>query len=142
MNGDSENTEIEVLINSFFTEMNVWEKFCYAVDNEQGLSVNERNFKQVSRASEIVEKFLTKKERKWGLPNNISYGHEGSYNYNPEEEKIVSIEVKGNTATVTTAREKPISETNKYIVKRIKGDWLIDSKKRYSWREKWEMAYL
>ncbi len=133
---------IEKVIYSFFTEMNKWEKFCNQIDNNNNLSFEEKELRQKELAVKIVDKFLTKKERKMGLPNNISYGHEGSYTYNPDEEKIISIEIKKNKAIVTTQREKPIKDSNKYILKNVRGIWLIDSKKNYTWEEKWVNAIL
>ncbi len=133
---------IENLVYSFFTEMNKWEKFCYEVDNNKNILYEDKRTEQKKEAERIVNRFLTNKERKMGLPNYISYGHEGSYKYNPEEEKIISIEVEKNKVIVTTFREKPIEDYNKYVLKRVKENWLIDSKKNYSWKEKWENAIL
>lgn len=137
------NKEIENLIYSFFTEMNKWEKYCYEVDNNTELSFEDKRLKQKEEVKIIVDKFLTKKERKMGLPDNISYGHEGSYTYNPDEEKIVDIEVDNKKAIITTQREKPLNEQNQYILKNTKNGWRIDYKKRFSsWKKKWENAIL
>ena len=137
------NKEIEALMYAFFTEMNKWEKFCYEIDYETQLTVEEKLSEQRKEAKKIVDRFLTKKERKRGLPDNISYGHEGSYKYNPEEEKITAIEVEKNKAIVTTRREKPMKRSIMYILKKQKGQWLIDSRKKYSsLREKWENSIL
>ncbi len=133
-----EELKIEQLVYSFFVEMNKWEKYCYKVDRDKSLSFEEQELKQIEKATEIVDKYFTKKERKMGLPNCISYGHEGSYRYNIEEEKITSIEIEKNKATVTTQREKPMNEQYIYTLKSIKNDWRIDSKKRFSvGKEKW-----
>lgn len=134
---------IKELMNSFFTKMNLWEIYCKKVDENDTLSPEVQNSKQILKATDIVNEFLTLKERKRGLPNCISYGHTGSYKYNPNEEKIISIEIEENKTTVLTERKKPTESSNKYILKKIKGKWLIDSKKRYSqWKKKWENAIL
>lgn len=133
---------IKKVIYSFFSEMNKWEKICNQIDNNRDLSFEEKELKQKELVTKIVDKFLTKKERKMGLPNNISYGHEGSYTYDPNEEEIISIEIEKNKAIVTTQREKPIKDANKYILKKIQGTWLIDSKKNYTWEKKWANAIL
>lgn len=135
--------EIENQVYSFFKEMKLWEKLCNEVDNDDSLTFEEQELKQISGAKKIVQQFLTQKERKRGLPNNISYGDDGSYTYNPDEEKIVDIEIDKNTAIVSTEREKPMEEKNKYVLKNKNNKWLIDSKKSYSsWKNKWENSIL
>ena len=123
--------EIDELMHSFFTEMNNWERFCNQIDRESTFSYEIKSKKQKDEVRKITDKYLTKKERKMGLPEFISYGDEGSYSYNPDEEEIVVIEIIKNNATVTTARKKPIEQQYRYFLKKSKDGWLIDSKKDF-----------
>ncbi|RJU69556.1 hypothetical protein DW693_19865, partial [Bacteroides sp. AM26-11] len=69
----------------------------------------------------------------------ISYGNEGSYEYDIDEEKITDIVEEGKDRIVVhTYREMPMQEKKQYIFLFKKGKWLLDSKKRYSsWKQKW-----
>ncbi len=137
---EMEYEKIKNMMLLFFEEMNAWEKYCNTID-ESSLSYEEKKAKKVEKVTKIVDKFFTKKERKMGLPNCISYGVEGSYEYNPEEETVISIEIDKSKAIVSTKKDE--SELNKYILKKTKGHWLIDSKKNYSsWKGKWENVQL
>lgn len=89
--------------------------------------------------TEIFAQFVTPKERKQSRPNTISYGDEGSYEYDPEEEVIVSArEEKVNKVIVATYREDPMEEQFEYALMQKDGKWLIDTKKCYDdLKEKW-----
>lgn len=137
---EEEEALIQRQINSFFVEMNKWEKFCNSLEDDSSISYQEKEELQKMRVSEIFKKYCTRKERLQGKPNIISFGQMGSYIYNIEEEKIREIVFDSSLmSTVSTEREQPMSEMYQYTIKKIKGIWLIDSKKRYStWERKWK----
>ncbi len=136
---EQEKKTIENRLISFFIEMNKWEKNCNQIENDASLTFQEKEQNEKKIVSEIFEKFCTKKDRLQGLPNIISFGNEGSYIYDPIEEKITEITFEDKSkAIATTRRNKPIEQLHKFSLKKIKEIWLIDSKKRYSdWQKKW-----
>ena len=126
---------IEQVLRSFFTEEMEWERLC----DKELLSEQERN--QI--ISNIFDKYITLKERKYGDPAIRSYGNDGIYNYDPEKEIIESIEIRGSKAIVTTTREETFRETFQYALRKTDKGWLIDSKKIYStWEKKWKRGVI
>lgn len=95
--------------------------------------------KQKELVSKIFLTYCTSRERKYGRPTTISYGNEGSYEYDVNEEKITDIVEEGkNRIAVHTYREVPLRQKKQYIFLYSKGKWLLDSKKRYSvLKQKW-----
>lgn len=84
--------------------MNEWEKFCNNLKNENTqLSWNEKHDMMKQKATFIFTKYCTNKERKMSRPNALSWGSEGSYIYDPNEEKVIDIqETRKNKFTVIT----------------------------------------
>lgn len=139
-----ENQEIaRKIVEEFIFAMNEWEKQCNKIAEEK-LSFEEEHQKQKELVEKIFLKFCTQKERKQSRPNTISYGRESSYEYDPNNEKIISIvEEKKSKIIVSTFREKPMEEKRQYIILCKEGNWLIDTKKYYSnWKQKWLNASL
>ena len=128
---EEDKQKIEQVLRSFFTEEMEWERLC----DKELLSEQERN--QI--VSNIFDKYITLKERKYGDPAIRSYGNDDIYNYDPEKEIIESIEIRGSKAIVTMTREEPFRETFQYALRKTDKGWLIDSKKIYStWEKKWK----
>jgi hypothetical protein len=119
----------------FLKEMYEWELLCNKVDQDKSLTFEEQEYKQKEPLIKIFLKYCTQKDRTNGKPNVISYG-----NYIDEhEEKILKIiQEKENRIDVYT--QGATGEIGKYlyIFTKTKGEWLIDSKKRYSrLKNKW-----
>ena len=132
---EEDKQKIEQVLRSFFTEEMEWERLC----DKELLSEQERN--QI--ISNIFDKYITLKERKYGDPAIRSYGNDGIYNYDPEKEIIESIEIRGSKAIVTTTREETFRETFLYALRKTDKGWLIDSKKIYStWEKKWKRGVI
>lgn len=132
---EEDKQKIEQVLRSFFTEEMEWERLC----DKELLSEQERN--QI--ISNIFDKYITLKERKYGDPAIRSYGNDGIYNYDPEKEIIESIEIRGSKAIVTTTREETFRETFQYALRKTDKGWLIDSKKIYStWEKKWKRGVI
>ena len=132
---EEDKQKIEQVLRSFFTEEMEWERLC----DKELLSEQERN--QI--ISNIFDKYITLKERKYGDPAIRSYGNDGLYNYDPEKEIIESIEIRGSKAIVTTTREETFRETFQYALRKTDKGWLIDSKKIYStWEKKWKRGVI
>ena len=132
---EEDKHKIEQVLRSFFTEEMEWERLC----DKELLSEQERN--QI--ISNIFDKYITLKERKYGDPAIRSYGNDGIYNYDPEKEIIESIEIRGSKAIVTTTREETFRETFQYALRKTDKGWLIDSKKIYStWEKKWKRGVI
>ena len=132
---EEDKQKIEQVLRSFFTEEMEWERLC----DKELLSEQERN--QI--ISNIFDKYITLKERKYGNPAIRSYGNDGIYNYDPEKEIIESIEIRGSKAIVTTTREETFRETFRYALRKTDKGWLIDSKKIYStWEKKWKRGVI
>ena len=72
-----------------------------------------------------------KRKRQNGRPNTISYGEEGSFEYDPEEERIITTNECENKVLITTKRERPMQEEFIYTFAMEGRKWLLDSKKRY-----------
>lgn len=130
-------------VEDFIVAMNAWEKQCNEIE-EEDLDFEEEYNKQKQLVEKIFTEFCTTKERKQSRPNIISYGSEGSYEYDPFEEVIISIEQnEKDRVIVSTYREKPMQEKMQYIILCKNNKWLIDGKKRFSsWKNKWLNASL
>lgn len=118
----------------FISEMNEWEKFCNLVAQDKSLSYDEQCSLQKGRLLQIFDLYCKKSKRKNGRPNTISYGFEGTYEYDPHEEVIVTVEgskAREGKFWVYTLRKKPLNEKFLYTVSFSGGQWLIESKKRY-----------
>lgn len=130
---------IQDLLLQFMRDMHEWEIACNDIEKQSELSFEEQFNKQKELVSKIFLTYCTPRERKYGRPNTISYGEEGSNEYDVDEEKITDIAEEGkNKIVVYTYREVPMQEKKQYIFLLKKDKWLLDSKKRYSsWKQKW-----
>lgn len=108
--------------------MNEWEKFCNNLKNENTqLSWNEKHDMMKQKATFIFTKYCTNKERKMSRPNALSWGSEGSYIYDPNEEKVIDIqETRKNKFTVITQNDNKYLQ---YTIIKKENKYLIDSKK-------------
>ena len=140
-----ENIEniLKELLSSFIREMNEWEKLCNKTDSDNSLTHDAQMALLKEAKEKIFDKYVTQRKRVRGGPDEISYGQEGSYDYDPENEIIFEITVDKNKATISTQNSIPMEERKQYLLKRTKTGWLIDSKKRYSfYKERWESVNL
>ena len=130
---------IRDLLLQFMQNMHEWEVMCNDIAKQNELSFEEQFNKQKELVSKIFLNYCTSRERKNSRPTTISYGNEGPYEYDIDEEKITDIVEEGKDRIVVhTYREVPMQEKKQYIFLFKKGKWLLDSKKRYSsWKQKW-----
>ena len=137
---------LKKLVTGFISEMNAWEKKCEKIsdseDNDE--DVDDEWEEMEKKVHEIFSRFCTPKDRKQGRPNVISWGSEGSYDYDPKEELIKdTVEEKAGRFLVYTYREKPLKTSFCYVILETKGKLRIDSKKRkFNVSDKWENDYL
>jgi hypothetical protein len=120
-------------LNSFFNELNEWEKNCNIVDKDKTVSSEEIVARQKEKLSGIFNNYCTKKDRAHERPNVFSYSTENINN----NQKIVHVREteEANTAIAETDEDPFIYQ---FTLIRIKNRWLLDSKKRYSrWQKKW-----
>ena len=80
-----------------------------------------------------------KGKEKNGLPNIISYEVLSSEDEIPKMiVTSVNIDMKERIAILEVEIEDSLSSKYQYILKNCRGEWLIDSRKRYSnWKKKW-----
>ena len=137
---EKDREDILSLMGAFIQSMNEWEKFCNLIAQDKTLTFEEQFLKQKSLVIEIFQEYCTDKDRKFGRPTTVSYGNEGSYEYDPETEKILKIEDNDskNKTIIITESAGVLPSKYQYIVVKKKGKWLLDSKKRYSsWKKQW-----
>ena len=97
---------IQNLLLQFMQNMHEWEVMCNDIAKQSKLSFEEQFNKQKELVSKIFLTYCTSRERKYGRPTTISYGNEGSYEYDVNEEKITDIVEEGkNRIAVHTYRE-------------------------------------
>ena len=126
----------------FIKAMNSWEKECNKIE-EEDIDETEQFRLQKQMLTDIFSEYCTERKRQNGRPNTISYGEEGSFEYDPEEERIITTNECENKVLITTKRERPMQEEFIYTLLWKEGKWLLDSKKRYSrWKNKWEVVSL
>ena len=82
---------IQNLLLQFMQNMHEWEVMCNDIAKQSKLSFEEQFNKQKELVSKIFLTYCTSRERKYGRPTTISYGNEGSYEYDVNEEKITDI---------------------------------------------------
>lgn len=129
-------------LSDFIKEMNAWEIECGRIEDEN-IDEAEQFELQKNMLEDIFARYCTDKKRINGRPNTISYGEEGSFDYDPKEEKIIDTNEEKDKILITTQREVPMKEQFVYTLIRNGGVWLLDSKKRYStWKKKWEVVSL
>lgn len=130
---------------SFFSEMNAWEKECNLIsDREDEEDVDEEWDQQTEKVKEIFSKYCTPVKRTSGTSQGLTWGGEGSYIYDPHQEKVVEVQELGsNEAVVITNRKRPLEEDHRYVVKKIDGTWLLhDKKRRMAGTNAWKTDYL
>lgn len=132
---------IEELVMNFILEMNKWEKYCNELDENIQLAYEEARLLRKQRVASIISKYCTDKERKMSRPNALSWGVEGSYDYDPNEEKIIDIqESRKNRFLVITQTDNKYLQ---YIIVKKDNKYLIDCKKRrFLSEDKWSVDYL
>lgn len=86
---------IQNLLLQFMQNMHEWEVMCNDIAKQSELSFEEQFNKQKELVSKIFLTYCTSRERKYGRPTTISYGNEGSYEYDVNEEKITDIVEEG-----------------------------------------------
>ena len=124
----------------FIKAMNSWEKECNKIE-QKDIDETEQFRLQKQMLTDIFSEYCTERKRQNGRPNTISYGEEGSFEYDPEEERIITTNECENKVLITTKRERPMQEEFIYTLLWKGGKWLLDSKKRYSrWKNKWEVV--
>ena len=106
------------VVKLFIEKMHQWEIECNTIALDNSLTFQEQFSLQKGNLLEIFDFLCTKKERKNGKPNTISYGSNGSYEYDPSK-------------YVITYREDPLDEKFHYVLIESNGKWLIDAKKIY-----------
>ena len=119
----------------FLKEMYEWELFCNKINQDTESTFEEKEFKQKELIIKIFNKYCTQKDRVSGKPNVISYG---DY-INEHEEKILEI-IQEKEKRINVFTQGSTGEIGKYLYIFIKnkGEWLIDTKKRYSrLKNKW-----
>ena len=121
-----------------------WEVACNEIDSEKNIDYHARIEEQKRLLLSIFAEFCTERERKNSRPMTISYGTNGYFDYNIEQEEIVDVlEEKSNRIVVLTRREVPTLQKMQYVFLYKKGEWLIDSKKKfYKLKQKWESVSL
>lgn len=134
---------IENLLNSFFKEMNEWERHAYQFANqylEKGEDFPRDDLKK--SLTIIYDKYLIKKERRLGRLENLNFGDPPEYDASLEN--IDNIEIKNKSATVTTDRIYAGKSRNRiYKLKQSNDVWRIDSIKEFYERdEKWHIVHL
>lgn len=127
---------------SFMKEMHEWELFC---GEKSANGTSDEVFKlEKGKLVDIFKKYCTQKERKNNKPNTISYGSPSSYQYDLDFEYIVNIEYVNSTKCfLYTKKDEPMEYQFLYTLKKEKGQWLFDTKKRrFSDEESWKSVSL
>lgn len=138
MNTSVENAIKERFV-SFYKAMNDWYLYCNSLHKDETLTYLEKTNKQKEEIKVIFDRYCTKRERKNGLPNIISYEVLSSEDDLPKMPVTsVNIDMKERIAILEVEIEDSLSSKYQYIFKNCRGEWLIDSRKRYSyWKKKW-----
>jgi hypothetical protein len=134
--------EERIVLIKFFSEMNMWEKYCESIVNENGLTWEQKTVLMKEKVSDIFTKYCTPKDRKMGRPNVLSWGCNGSYIYDPEKEKIKEVK-KEKKQTIIYTYTTEGEEQRCYTFLKVGNVWLIDGKKRrWEHEKRWENVYL
>jgi hypothetical protein len=137
-----ENKTGALLLN-FIKEMHDWEIFCNEIIENKELTFEEKYEKQKEKCQIIFEKYCPPKERKYGRPNCISSGSEGSFIYDGNIEKIIKMKQEKENRILVYTNGDDVVEQYMYVILKKNGDWLIDSKKiKFIDEEKFENTYL
>ena len=91
----------------------------------------EKTNKQKEEIKVIFDRYCTKRERKNGLPNIISYEVLSSEDDLPQMTVTsINIDMIERIAILEVEIEDSLSSKYQYILKKYRGEWLIDSQKR------------
>lgn len=123
----------------FYKAMNYWYLYCNNLEDDETLTDLEITNKQKKEIKAIFDKYCTKKERKNGLPNIISFEVFSSEDDFPKMTiTSINIDMKKRIAILEVEIEDALNSKYQYILKKCREEWLIDSRKRYSnWKKKW-----
>lgn len=122
--------EVSVVVESFIKELHQWEILCNVIGQDKSLSYQEQFDLQKSALIDVFDKYCTKRVRKNGKPNVVSYGYGDSYDYDPSEEIITDVVVVSKVkCLVNTHRKNPLDESFQHTLVRDNDRWLIDTKK-------------
>ena len=137
--------KIQKIIENFIFEMNTWEKESERIDNDEndGLDWKQKDALIKEKVAIIINKYCTPQKRAMSAPNSIMRGLQGTYIYDPNEEKICETKIeKSNRILVYTYKEEE-QYYYCYVLLKQNNEWLIDSKKsRFYQDEKWSNSYL
>ena len=124
---------------SFYKAMNYWYLYCNNLEDDETLTDLEITNKQKEEIKAIFDKYCTKKERKNGLPNVISFEVFSSEDDFPKITiTSINIDMKKRIAILEVEIKDALNSKYQYILKKCREEWLIDSQKRYSnWKKKW-----
>ncbi|ATA89184.1 hypothetical protein CAPN001_13460 [Capnocytophaga stomatis] len=116
---------------AFMQKMNAWEVVANneTEQDDEIFSNPDWQEKQTQIVREIYEAHLTQKERKYGM---LSAGISVRFppEYDPKQEEITSVEVKGKSATMTTKRiYAGLKKERIYKLKKVDDVWKIDTAK-------------
>lgn len=127
----NDTEQIKQQFMAFMQKMNAWE---VAADTEIGdnfalFDNPDWQEKQTQIVREIYTAHLTQKERKYGmLSAGISVGFPPKYD--PKQEEITAVEVKGKSATMTTNQTYAGMKRQRiYKLKKVDDVWKIDTAK-------------
>ena len=122
---------------SFYKAMNYWYLYCNNLEEDETLTDLEITNKQKKEIKAIFDKYCTKKERKNGLPNVISFEVFSSEDDFPKMTiTSINIDMEKRIAILEVEIEDALNSKYQYIFKNCRGEWLIDSRKRYSYWKK------
>jgi hypothetical protein len=133
------------VVENFILEMNHWEKDSEKIDNNKndGLTWEQKDAIIKEKVVVIINKYCTPKKRAMSAPNSIMRGLEGTYKYDPNEEKIEDIKIERPNRIAVYTNKKDDGENYLYILLRKDDKWLIDSKKRkYFGDKEWKNSYI
>ena len=132
---DIDKNEITQILMSFFQEEMAWEIMQCNPEISEDI--------KLATIIDIFDKYCTPKKRVIGNPETRSWGYDGVYNYNPDNEKITSITIDGVYAVVETVHTEPFDERFRFVMKKAKQGWRIDSKKMFlQWNQKCRNAII
>ena len=116
------NTSIEDTIKErfvlFYKAMNYWYLYCNNLEDDETLTDLEKTNKQKKEIKAIFDKYCTKKERKNGLPNVISFEVFSSEDDFPKMTiTSINIEMKKRIAILEVEIEDALNSKYQYILK-------------------------
>jgi len=105
---------------SFYKAMNYWYLYCNNLEDDETLTDLEITNKQKEEIKAIFDKYCTKKERKNGLPNVISFEVFSSEDDFPKMTiTSVNIDMKKRIAILEVEIEDALNSKYQYILKNV-----------------------